>query len=95
MLVSARDKASIFEQPAEEAVKFVSEHYKCDEDSATAYVQYLQGDPSAEAKADEDAEKPEIVSVMSNVSDPDVFHTRYDPFLGEWVSVEPEEDKEA
>lgn len=91
--LNARDKDIVMRRPFDEAVKYVSEHYGCDEDSARAYVAYLKGEPGESST--EEAESSETVVAFSGPKKParEVFHSRYDPLLGKWVLAEDTEEE--
>lgn len=79
-LVTALDKNLAVQKPLPEAVKYIAERYKTDNESATNYVIYLRG-----------LKTPGAVATKSNPVD--VRHTYFDQGSGRWVELPPEGEK--
>ncbi len=96
-MVSARHKDRVMRLPIDEATKFVSEHYGCDEDSARAYVSYLKGERAAKGEAEEvDAEEVGALDLPGpKKTAMEVIHTRFDPLTGRWVLAQDQDDTQA
>ena len=72
--VNARDKALIVTRPFDEGIKYLSEKYNTDKETAESFVSWLKGlyNPDGGAKA------------MNPV---ETWHTRFDEGRAEWVQV--------